>query len=228
MIKVVFFDMGGTLVFDKGFSQKMYEHVTRVLEKEAGIKPAYDEFINAWMSNPWENNNIEYWDLFRSMILLKRLGVEPKPHLAEKVYEAVLEAYKEGFYIDEDTHSVFSFVKEKGLKIGIISNVGSYEILSERLEYLGLKKYVDVLIASQTVIWKKPDRRIFEIACYLASVEPSEAVHIGDDPVLDIMGAKKVGMKAIQVLKAVDEKSPIADAWVNSIKEVKQVLEKWI
>lgn len=228
MIKVVFFDMGGTLVFDKGFSQKMHEHIGRVLEKEAGIKPAYEELTKLWLSNPWESYEIEYWDLFRSMLLLKKLGVEPRPHLAEKVYEAVLEAYKDGFYLDEDVYSVFRFLKEKGLKIGIISNVGSYEILSERLEYLGLKKYVDVIVASQAVVWKKPDRRIFEIACYLASAEPSEAVHVGDDPVLDIMGAKKVGMRAIQVLKAANEKSPIADAWVSSVKEVKGVIEKWI
>lgn len=228
MIKAVFFDMGGTLVFDKGFREKLYKNVSEVLAEELGLKIGREQFINAWLNPPWDNEDKEYWDLFRAMIFLRRIGVTPKPDLTEKVYSAVLQSYREGFYLDEEAYHVFSSLKEMGVTLGVLSNVGSYEILSERLQYLGLRRYTDIVIASQAVVWKKPDRKIFEIACYLAGVEPSEAVHVGDDPVMDIMGAKKVGMKAIQVLKGGVEKSPIADAWVKGVGETLDVISRWI
>ncbi|THU02602.1 HAD family hydrolase [Lampropedia puyangensis] len=42
----------------------------------------------------------------------------------------------------------------------------------------------------------KPDGRIFEMAARRVGVQPSQVLHVGDDPVLDVVGALQAGMQA--------------------------------
>lgn len=48
----------------------------------------------------------------------------------------------------------------------------------------------------------KPDPRIFQHACRLAGVEPAEALHIGDDPQLDLIAARQAGLQGAWLLRA--------------------------
>jgi HAD superfamily hydrolase (TIGR01549 family) len=43
----------------------------------------------------------------------------------------------------------------------------------------------------------KPDPRIFTHLVGLAGVEPHRVLHIGDDPVADVVGAMRAGMQAV-------------------------------
>lgn len=227
MTRAVFFDMGGVLVFDRGFAHHLARNV-RLTLREAGLEYSEEEVLRAWKESSVHGDELETWDLVRSMVLLRKLGVTPKPLLAEKVYKAVLESYVQGFSLDEEAEHALSLSRSLGFTVGLITNVGSYEIVRRRLEEAGLLKYVDVIVASQAVAWKKPSPRIFELACYLAGVEPGNAVHVGDDPRIDVEGAKKAGLRAVQVLKAGPPRSPYADAWVNSVGEVPGILEDWV
>ncbi|AGT34589.1 MAG: HAD-IA family hydrolase [Thermofilum sp.] len=227
-IPAVFFDMGSTLVFDRGFANFLSKNLSETLEENTGRKFSSQEILDAWSKSNIHGEEIETWDLTRSMFLIRYLGLTPTPQLVELAYKAVLKSYVEGFELDSDALETLARVKEMGFKLGIITNVGSYEIVKDRLAEVGLIRYVDVLVASQAVIWKKPHRKIFEWSCFLANVSPAEAIHVGDDPKADIEGAKNAGLRAIQVLKKAAAKSPIADAWVYSVKEVPRVLEEWL
>ena len=57
----------------------------------------------------------------------------------------------------------------------------------------------DTIVSSASVGLHKPDPRIFEMACDRLSVEPSDAVHIGDHHYSDIVGASAVGMTAVLI-----------------------------
>jgi putative hydrolase of the HAD superfamily len=43
----------------------------------------------------------------------------------------------------------------------------------------------------------KPDARIFAHLLRLAKVDPIEVLHIGDDPLADVIGATRAGMQAV-------------------------------
>jgi FMN phosphatase YigB (HAD superfamily) len=43
----------------------------------------------------------------------------------------------------------------------------------------------------------KPDPAIFQAACAALDVDPAEAVYVGDDPLLDVVGAQKAGLRAV-------------------------------
>jgi len=42
----------------------------------------------------------------------------------------------------------------------------------------------------------KPDTRIYHEACRRAGVAPSQVLHVGDDPQLDVLGARRAGLHA--------------------------------
>ncbi|QOJ78591.1 HAD family hydrolase [Infirmifilum lucidum] len=226
--RAVFFDMGGTLVFDRGFGQALARRLSSLVDVELGITVEPSQVLSVWERVGSQWGNLELWDLVRVMLLLRELGVVPRPELAERIYNGVIESYVEGFRLEEGVHSVFSELKGMGLLVGVITNVGSYDVVYRRLREEGLLEYVDVLVASQAVAWKKPSEEIFRVACRLAGFEPPGCVHVGDDPIADVLGAKRVGMRAIQVLRDAKHRSDLADAYVESVLEVPQVIESWL
>ena len=48
----------------------------------------------------------------------------------------------------------------------------------------------------------KPDARIFARLAELAGVEPAQILHIGDDPLADVVGATQAGMQAVWLNRA--------------------------
>jgi putative hydrolase of the HAD superfamily len=225
-VRAVIFDSGGTLVHDKGFSRVLSEKISTALQVIAGLEVSPVRIEKLWECSEWQREDVELWDLARVMFLLRGLGLTPTVRLSELVYAAVLEAYLEGFELERSAPLVLRGLKEAGFKLGILTNVGSYELVKLRYEREGLLNLFDVVIASQAFPWRKPSRRIFEAACYLLGVKPAETVYVGDDAQLDIAGAKAAGLRAIQVLKYAREKSQLADAWIESIEELPAAIEK--
>ncbi|MGA2188534.1 MAG: HAD family hydrolase [Steroidobacteraceae bacterium] len=45
----------------------------------------------------------------------------------------------------------------------------------------------------------KPDARIFAHLVRIAGVEPAEVLHIGDDPLADVVGARRAGLQAVWI-----------------------------
>ena len=60
-------------------------------------------------------------------------------------------------------------------------------------------QYIDIIIASAEEGVAKPDIRIFEIALKRAGCKPEQSVMVGDRIDNDIVPAKKVGMRTIQI-----------------------------
>lgn len=87
-------------------------------------------------------------------------------------------------------------VRERGLKVGIISNALPEEVLAWR--FCPLQDHVDPVVFSCSVGVMKPDREIFEMACSRICVQPSEAYFVGDGGYNELQGAVSVGMRAIQ------------------------------
>lgn len=82
--------------------------------------------------------------------------------------------------------------------LGLITN-GPERAQRDKLERLGWTDRFDTVVISGRVGVAKPDPRPFEVACDRLGVDPAEAIHIGDQPVADIMGARQAGMDAIYV-----------------------------
>ena len=100
------------------------------------------------------------------------------------------------------------------LKIGCITNnmrSGEGPSMSRDTKHAALMQSVlstfDVVIESSKIGIRKPDPRIYEIACYEVGVKPKNAVFL-DDLGINLKPAREMGMHTIKVLnprQALDE-----------------------
>jgi putative hydrolase of the HAD superfamily len=102
------------------------------------------------------------------------------------------------YNVDPETPRVLRALKERGLRLGAVSNTYQSRAPLERsLADHGLLPYLDVLVISSEVGLTKPHPAIFQAALDSLRVSPAEAVFIGDIPWGDIKGAKDMGMRAV-------------------------------
>jgi putative hydrolase of the HAD superfamily len=101
--------------------------------------------------------------------------------------------------LNEDAEATLEGMRDRARKIGLISNTGRSPGVAMRklLEKLGILKFFDVTIFSDEAGCRKPNKPIFDLAARELGAEPSETIHIGDNPEADIWGAKQAGMHAV-------------------------------
>lgn len=170
-IKWVFFDIGSTLV-DESTAYK-----NRIKRTIANTDVSYNEFYQRMVEISNRNQNAYN-------MVLEEYGLTKAPWNSDDEF-----VYPEA----ENCLSELS----KHYKIGIIANqnLGS----EERLERLGLLKYIDLVIASAEEGVAKPDLRMFQIALDRANCKPEKALMVGDRIDNDIVPANKIGMKTIWI-----------------------------
>lgn len=99
-------------------------------------------------------------------------------------------------YVNPDVFQLLKNLKAMGLQTAIISNCSSEEV--NVLKESEIYKYFDEIILSYEVHMKKPDSCIYEEAAKRLGVSLSECVFVGDGGSNELVGARAVGMKAIQ------------------------------
>ncbi len=119
-------------------------------------------------------------------------------------------------------------VRENGYKIGLISNTGRTPGSALRIvmESMGIGGFFDTMTFSNEILVRKPSAAAFRVTLDRLRVLPRAAVHIGDDREGDILGAKKVGMHAIQIVPPGAQRSAEADDCVDSLGSVVKSIQK--
>lgn len=87
-------------------------------------------------------------------------------------------------------------LRASGLKLGIITN-GNATLQNGKIDATGLKPLLDCVLVSEAEGVSKPDPAIFARALELLNVTADEAVFVGDNPAIDINGARMAGLEAV-------------------------------
>jgi putative hydrolase of the HAD superfamily len=198
MVRCIFFDAGNTIVFP---DYEIYRSVAssfginvsidEVLRAEAGARQAFDDAV---ANSPGDVS--VFWSVYYTPFY-EKLGIPPAaiPEAIDRTRAAndtglgIWKVPVDGF------SETMEEIRARDLATGIISN--SDGRLEERLGEIGVRDRFDFVIDSGVVGVSKPDPRIFNQALQEASVEPSEAVFVGDYYVIDVLGARAVGMRPI-------------------------------
>jgi putative hydrolase of the HAD superfamily len=137
--------------------------------------------------------------------------------------------------LDPDVPAVFAGLRERGIRIGVLSNTiwprSEHERIFARDEVLAL---IDGAVYSSDIEWTKPHPEAFRAALDAVGVsEPARAVFVGDRPYDDIHGAKSVGMRAVLVPHSTipaDQHGPVLgepDAVVERLADVLPIIDAW-
>jgi HAD superfamily hydrolase (TIGR01509 family) len=107
--------------------------------------------------------------------------------------------------------------------VGVITN-GNADVY-----HIGIGDYFDFVITAAEAGVGKPHPNIFRAALAEARVLAEEAVHVGDDPHRDILGAQGIGMRTIWMNPngCLWEGRPSPDAAIQKLSELQRVLELW-
>jgi putative hydrolase of the HAD superfamily len=127
-------------------------------------------------------------------LLLAEAGLPNHPELVSQVRGAM--AARKGEWLPyDDVVPTLTELRRRGLALAVISNTPTdATILCDKLGVCGL---VDFIVSSCLVGCEKPCSLIFETALARAGVAPHEAVHVGDQPRSDALGATGAGMHAL-------------------------------
>jgi putative hydrolase of the HAD superfamily len=64
------------------------------------------------------------------------------------------------------------------------------------LKSIGIADRFTVFVAAREAGHAKPDAPIFHAACARLGLAPGEVLHVGDDPLLDVAGASRAGLRS--------------------------------
>jgi putative hydrolase of the HAD superfamily len=100
-------------------------------------------------------------------------------------------------------------------------------VLRQILDRSGLLPPLKVLAFSDECGIRKPDPEIFRLTLQQIGVAPEEAVHVGDDPVLDVEGARDAGMAVIQVTADGRATAPVKpDLVISRLRDLPAALDR--
>lgn len=205
LIKTVFFDMGGTLAHPRPSFNGLLAQVCRregldvSLEQAMQAEPAVWARIGEQLDggrgfslSPARSH--AFW-LWVYGVFLEELGYPDAQPLPQRLFETF--SRPESYQLFDDALPALVRLREAGFQIGIISNWEAWA--GELLIALGLADLIDFTVVSGTVGFEKPDPQIFQFALTAAAVDPPEAMHVGDNPLDDVEGALRVGLRAVLI-----------------------------
>lgn len=99
-------------------------------------------------------------------------------------------------YVHPEVFQLLETLRQMGLRTAIISNCSSEEV--KVLKESEIYKYFDEVILSYEVHMKKPDSCIYGEASKRLGVDTEECIFVGDGGSNELVGARTVGMMAIQ------------------------------
>jgi putative hydrolase of the HAD superfamily len=104
--------------------------------------------------------------------------------------------------LDSEALSVLQSLRERNIKIGIVSNSpwgSSAHSWRDELRRHGLLDKVDAAVFCGDVGWRKPHAAPFNRALELLQVAPRDAMFVGDDPRWDVIGAQNAGLLPVLI-----------------------------
>jgi putative hydrolase of the HAD superfamily len=205
----VLFDAGETLLRpEPSFPQLIVELLRRKgvevdhdepawIERALGtVFRAMDDLVagRAQFSTSAERSRAFWSEIYTR--LLAELGVDDSDGaLATYLYDEF--SKPEHYALFPDALPALRELRALGYTLGIISNFETW--LSTLLERLGVLPLMEVVVVSGDEGIEKPDPEIFRRALDRLGLEADRAVYVGDNPRIDVVPARELGMGGILV-----------------------------
>ena len=109
--------------------------------------------------------------------------------------------------------AVLADLRAQGVRLAVVSSAAFPPFVGWGLARHGLARYFPVIATSGAVGYYKSDPRLYQWALARLGVAPDAAVHVGDHPRFDVVGAQAAGMRAVWLDRpALDRPDPALPA----------------
>lgn len=235
--KVVFFDMGNTL---------LYFHNSKKKEKQAeelGVEYLYQflkeqvpqitkEALVEGFITPWRSALNKRKESFKEVKIDELLNNFLKQYDSYLSYPMCVNAFRVFYYpfmelveVGKDTYDTLKTLKDHGYIIAVIANTPYFsEVMKECFELMGLGECIDNYFFSYDIEVMKPKKDIFEYALKRLEVNANECVMVGDSLYHDMASAVNLGMDGIW-LNTKEEDNYLDVSLLREINQLSTILD---
>jgi HAD superfamily hydrolase (TIGR01662 family) len=239
-IKGIIFDMGSTLIeFENSgwvvLGERSAHRSYNFLKDKGLINLEFELYcsilrnllVSAFEISEQNLEEFRFEDL--ALNLFKKLHLE----IEDGDYTGFLDTYykpvTEQVTLIQDAAETLRYFKGEGYKLGLVSNTifpGRFHLIE--LKRFKLFPYLDTILFSSEVGYKKPHPQIFLQCLKSLRIGPEESIFIGDKLIEDIGGAKNVGMTGILKYKEGRDYSAsiVPDEIIHNLSELPPLVRK--
>jgi putative hydrolase of the HAD superfamily len=238
-IRLVIFDLGGTLFHEMGPWDDLFRLADQALWKvlqDAGVpieaRAAYGNSTNLFEL---------YYALHRADLnepttgavldtLLQSRGYRLGKDRLRAALRAMFAVTQANWQAEQDAIPTLDLLRSRGYRLAAISNASDDDNTQALIDKGGVRPYFEFIVSSAAFGKRKPHSDIFRAVLDHFRIPAAEAAMIGDDYEADIVGAQRVGMRSIWITRRVAEPVPIRPearpiAVVSALGEIPPLLE---
>jgi putative hydrolase of the HAD superfamily len=241
-VETITIDLWGTLLFDGPASDNRYKKrrmadfstllaAAGFAASTSSLDRAYDE-SGAYLSRIWATHrDVPGLDHVRA--ILAALDPSLPRRIPPALLTALLDAYSRPILllppaVDDGALAALETLKGSGYKLAVVSNImrtpgATLRQLLGRFQLLG---YFEQTTFSDEVRIRKPAPEIFALTLRAMGGDAATAVHVGDDPILDVRGARAAGMRVIQVTSSLRGNSNRPDLTIPRLADLPAAIER--
>jgi len=236
-IKLVIFDLGSTLIYEKDDWTPYFPRADAALWKvlhDAGVRleppELYGEFDTLFNLYYVQHRNDLDEPTTAAVLddLLQSKGYSLPDATLRSAMRAMYAVTQSNWFPERDAIPTLDLLRERGFHIGLISNAADDENTQALIDKGGFRPFLEFIVSSAAFGKRKPDPGIFEVALQHFQMPPEQAVMVGDTYEADIVGGYGIGMNTIWITRRVSympEHLPVEpDVIVTSLSEIPTLL----
>jgi len=188
MVKAVIFDFWGTLA-NSGVKSPLRQAYNMMGLYRFDFPEFVRRFESCFMTREFESLEQGFREVCRKFginchenLLNRLIGLWNKSWMLASLYE--------------DTTDALGRLREKGYKLGLLSNTDGFSV-RHIIEKFELAEKFDAMVLSFECGLLKNDKEMFDLVLEKLGVKAKDAVMVGDSIETDIKGAENAGVKAL-------------------------------
>jgi putative hydrolase of the HAD superfamily len=201
-VRTLLLDFFGTLVeYSPSRTEQGYERSHRMVG-DFGARLSYADFLDTWIRvSAGFDRRCDVDDTEFSMtevgtaFLTVLLGRDPEPAEVAAFVAAYVDEWSTGVRYPA---GIVDLVRGLAAdhRLAVVTNTHHAELVPRHLTAMGIRGYVEALITSVEVGWRKPHPRIYAVALETLGSTAADAVFVGDTFDADYLGPTRVGIDA--------------------------------
>lgn len=214
--KLILFDMMGTLLLHReGDLPYWYRLGAWVESADIMTRERFNEKYTAWRKRrgAWGTREITLRERLEEILP----ELSDQHEFLDNLISAYMLEYESKTAICEGAEEMLNAWAQI-VKIGVVSNFFVPGFPERLLKRHGLSKYLNFIIDSSQVGYRKPAREIYVAALLKAGIEErdtDQVIFIGDDKIADIEGPMQIGMSAFLYsdLESIENSVTVIRSW---------------
>ena len=237
-IRVVLFDLGGTLIYDKDPWPPVFHRADLALLEalqNSGLHVEPTTFFHGHrglLSLYYDRRGDDVEEETTTVLLKQLLEEQGNLNVSNEVIATALRTLyavtQSNWFPEEDAIPTLQTLKERGFHLGLISNAADDKNTQTLIDKGGFRPYLEFIVSSAAFGKRKPHPSIFQSALDHFQVKANQAVMVGDLMETDILGAYRIGMKSIWItrraLETANRINVKPDAVVSTLSEIPPLL----